>query len=218
MEAKNDNWTRSATRDFWSRLSPSDHLVQICDDDRGYMSLLEGFVMGGFAANDCVIVIATEEHLHALEDRLRFKGYNVFDLKLQDQYVPLIARETLSEFMINNWPDEVLFRHVISRYIVRARAMKRNVRAFAEMGALLWAHGNSGATVQLEHLWNKICSIETLSLFCAYPRNIIPESAIESILDICGSKSKMIKLPEDSLNEILYKEIQLKGERRQNAI
>ena len=217
MEANNDNWRRSSTRDFWNGISPGDHFVQIYDDDRTYMNLLEGFVTAGFAANDCVIVIAQEEHLHALEDKLRFKGYNVFDLKLQDQYVPLNARETLSDFMINNWPDEVLFRHVISRHIVKAHAMKRNVRAFSEMGTLLWAQGNSGATVQLEHLWNKICRSETFSLFCAYPRNIIPESALESILDICRSKSKIIKLPQDSIHEVLYKDIQYRDSRRQMA-
>jgi hypothetical protein len=211
MEAKNEKWRRSPTRDFWSAIGPSDHFVQIYNDDRSYLNLLEEFVVGGFAANDCVIVIATEEHLHAVEDRLRFKGYNVFDLKLQDQYIPLNARETLSEFMINNWPDEVLFRHVMSRHIARARDRKRNVRAFGEMGALLWAQGNSGATVQLEHLWNKICKIEILSLFCAYPGRIVPQSAIESIFDICESESKMIKLPEDSHNEILYREMQYTG-------
>ncbi|HMG91708.1 MAG TPA: MEDS domain-containing protein [Chryseolinea sp.] len=217
MEAKNNKWRRSATNDFWSGIGPGDHFVQIYDDDRSYMNLLEGFVVSGFASNDCVTVIATEEHLHALEDRLRFKGYNVFDLKLQDQYVALNARETLSEFMITNWPDEVLFRHLINRHTITARARKRNVRVFGEMGALLWAHGNIGATVQLEHLWNKICQIEILSLFCAYPRNIIPQSALESILDICESESKMIKVPEDSPNEILYKEIQSRSKTRQKA-
>ncbi|HEX6890147.1 MAG TPA: MEDS domain-containing protein [Chryseolinea sp.] len=217
MEAKNDNWRRSATKDFWRRIGPSDHFVQIYEDDRSYMNVLEGFVAGGFEANDCVIVIATEKHLRSLEDRLRFKGYNVFELKLQDQYVPLNAQETLSEFMIDNWPDEVLFKHVMAMYIVRARARKRHVRVFGEMGALLWSQGNSGATVQLEHLWNKMNSAEPFNLFSAYPRNVIPESALESILDISGSRSSMIKLPENSNHEILYKEIEFRDNKQQKA-
>ena len=217
MEAKNEKWRRSETRAFWGGIGPNDHVVQVYDDDLTYIDLLEGFVTGGFAANDCVIVIATEEHLHALEDRLTFKGYNVFELKLMDQYVPLKARETLNEFMINNWPDEVLFRHLMSWHIAKAHARKRHVRAFGEMVVLLWAQGNNGATVQLEHLWNKISQLEGLGLFFAYPRKIITQSAVESILDICGSHSKMIKLPDDSHHEILYKEMEFRDDRSQKA-
>lgn len=218
MEAKNETevWRRSPTRDFWGRIGPSDHFVQIYDDEQSFLSMLEGFVTGGFDANECVVVIATEEHLHVLEDRLRFKGYNLFELKLQNQYVPLGARDTLSEFMINNWPDEVLFRHVISRHLARARTMQRNVRAFGEMVVLVWAQGHTGATVQLENLWNKICQIEGLSLFCSYPRTVFSQNALEAILAICGSQSRMIKPASDSNHEILYKEIRYR-ENKQEA-
>ena len=213
---KTEDWRRSPTRDFWGGIGPFDHVVQIYDDEQSFLSLLEGFVTGGFDANDCVVVIATEEHLHALENRLRFKGYNLFELKLQNQYVPLSARDTLSEFMINNWPDEVLFRHVMSRHITKARTRQRNVRAFGEMVALLYAQGHSGATVQLENLWNKICQIEGLSLFCSYPRSVFNQSALEGILDICGTHSKIIKPASDSDDEILYREMQYK-ENKQEA-
>lgn len=217
MEAKNENWRRSDTHHFWGEMAPSDHVVQIYDDDQTFLRLLEGFVTAGFVANDCVIVIATQEHLNALEDRLRFKGHDVFELKLVDQYIPLNARDTLDEFMINNWPDEVLFQHIINRLIARARSKKRWVRAFGEMVTLLWAQGNSAATVKLEHLWNKACQRENLSLFCAYPRSIFNQGALESILHICGSRPKMIKSPNDSYQEILYKEILSDENRRQKA-
>ena len=213
---KTEDWRRSLTRDFWAGIGPSDHVVQIYDDEQSFLSLLEGFVTGGFDANDCVVVIATEEHLHALEERLTSKGYNLFDLKLQNQYVPLSARDTLSEFMISTWPDEVLFRHVMSRHIAKARTRRRNVRAFGEMVALLFAQGQTGASVQLENLWNKICQIEGLSLFCSYPRSVFNQSALEAILDICGSQSQMIKLASDSDKEILYRQIQYK-ENKQEA-
>jgi hypothetical protein len=212
---KTEEWRRSPARDFWGGIGPGDHVVQIYDDEQSFLSLLEGFVIGGFDANACVVVIATEEHLLALENRLRFQGHNLFELKLQNQYVPLSARDTLSEFMINNWPDEMLFRHVMNRHIAKARTMQRNVRAFGEMVTLLWSGGHSGATVQLENLWNKICQIEGLSLFCSYPRTVFNQSALEAILDICGSQSKMIKLSNDSNHEILYKEIQYKGNKQE---
>ena len=215
MEAKNDKWRRSATGDFWNGIGPGDHVVQIYDNDHTYLNFLEGFVAAGFAANDCVLVIATEKHLNSLENRLRFKGYNVFELKLQDQYVALDARETLAEFMINNWPDEVLFAHVMSQHIAKAGSKKRKVRVFGEMVSILWVEGNRGATVQLEHLWDKMCKRETLSLFCAYPQSIIPQSTLESIFDICEIDPQLIKLPKDSNHEILYQDIQYRNNQAQ---
>jgi hypothetical protein len=207
MAASNEHWSRLATQDFWGTISPSDHVVQVYNNDHTFLNLLEGFVTSGFAANDCVIVIATDEHQHALEERLRFKGHNVFELKLQDQYIQLNARETLGEFMINNWPDEILFRHMINRFVARARTRNRNVRLFGEMVALLWGQGNIAATVQLENLWNKICQDEGLSLFCAYPRSRLNQRALESILHLCGSQSKMIK-PDGCHLGIMYKDVQ----------
>ena len=216
MEAGNDTWSRLTTHDFWDSFCPSDHVVQIYNDDHTFLDQLEGFVISGIAANDCVIVIATDEHQHALEERLRYKGHNIFDLKLRDQYIPLNARETLGEFMINNWPDEVLFRHMLNRFLGRARSHNRNVRAFGEMVALLWSQGNVAATVQLENLWNKICQDEGLSLFCAYPDSSLNQPALESILHICGSHSKMIKV-DGSHQGILCKELEADKNRRRTV-
>lgn len=202
----NEHWSRLATDDFWNTIGPSDHVVQIYNDEHTFLSSLEAFVTSGFAANDCVVVIATDDHLQALEQRLRFKGHNVFELKLQEQYVALNAEETLNEFMVNNWPDEALFRHTMNRFLVRARTRNRKVRAFGEMVALLSAQGNIAATVKLENLWNKMCLDEAFSLYRAYPGRSLSQNSLESILVVSGSRSKMIK-EDSSHHSILYKQV-----------
>lgn len=50
----------------------------------------------------------------------------------------------------------------------------RRVRAFGEMVAVMWTRGQSGATVQLEHLWHRFCQTKAFSLFCAYPKSGLP--------------------------------------------
>lgn len=207
---KANSWQTSGMQVFWGEMAPCDHIVQIYEDDRVFLDLLDGFVSDGIKADDCVIVIATAEHLNVLEDRLTRRGYDVFDLKLRDQYIPLNAEETLAKFMVNEWPDEVLFTYLITTLIGRARKMKRQVRAFGEMGALLWAQGHNGATVQLEHLWNGICETEGLCLFCAYPRSGFTQDAHASMLSICGSHSKMITDFGISETEIFFKSIEQK--------
>jgi len=206
----NESRRKSNMQVFWGEIAPCDHVVQIYEDDRVFLDLLDGFVSGGFKADDCVIVIATAEHLIALEERLGIHGYNVFELKLRDQYIPLDAEETLAKFMVNGWPDEVLFTYLITTLITRAHKMKRQVRAFGEMVALLWAKGHSGATVQLEHLWNRICETEGFCLFCAYPRSGFTQDAEDSMMNICKTHSKMITDFGVSKTEIFFKSIEQK--------
>jgi hypothetical protein len=205
MEPTN-SWNHANTNVFWGEIAPSDHVVQIYEDTQVFIDMLEGYVSGGIKAGDCVIVIATSAHLTALETRLKADGFNVFDLALRDQYIPLDAEETLAKFMIGNWPDPNLFRHMVTGLIHRAKRNKRPVRAFGEMVALLWAKGSNGATVQLEHLWNNFCETESLTLFCAYPKSGFTENASESIMHICSSHSKMIAGFGKVNEEILYQD------------
>jgi hypothetical protein len=202
-----DNWRQADTQVFWGEIAPCEHVVQIYEDDNAFLDLLEGFVRDGVLADDCVVVIATTAHLSALEDRLRMDGFNVFNLILKDQYIPLNAEETLAKFMLDGWPDEILFTHLIHELLSRARRNKRHVRAFGEMVALLWSQGYSGATVRLEHLWNKFSETESFCLFCAYPKSGFTQDTSDSVLHICGAHSRMVTGNGKSTTEILYKDI-----------
>lgn len=176
---------------FWGEIPPCEHFVQLYDDDRVFLDTLEGFVGGGLRIGDAVLVIATAAHIKALEDRLIASGLDLSAARSAEQYIPLDAEETLSKFMVNGWPDEDLFERVIRELLVRARKEERHVRGFGEMVAILWARGDSGATVRLEHLWKKLCQAEMFSLFCAYPRIGFTQDMSASIKEICEVHSKV---------------------------
>lgn len=205
-----ENWIKTKTQDFWGEIAPCDHVLQIYENDAVFLDLLEGFVVNGFNSGDCVIIIATTEHLAALNNRLRNHGFDLFLLTLNDQYIPLNSQETLSQFMINGWPDEILFNHLISGLLARGRRGKRQVRAFGEMVAELWAKGHSGATVHLEHLWNRLCETEPFKLFCAYPKSGFTQDAQTSLRNICHSHSKLITSNGNSTLDVLYQPIHQK--------
>ena len=177
---------------FWGEIAPCDHILQIYENDIEFISTLEGFVSNGFRSEESVVVIATPEHLRALNQRLRDQGWDLFSLTLQDQYIPLSAEDTLAQFMINGWPDENLFYHLLTNLLLRARNRERRVRAFGEMVAVLWSQGYSGATVHLEHLWSRYCESEQFSLYCAYPKSGFTEDAKKSLESICACHSKRI--------------------------
>jgi len=158
-----EKWEKSPAQVFWGEIAPSEHVVQIYEDDQVFLDLLTGFVGGGLKANECVIVIATAPHLAALDDRLSSEGFNVFELKLRDQFIPLNAEKTLEEFMINGWPDENLFRHMVTQLIFRAHKHKRKVRAFGEMVAILWSKGLNGAKASADIKYRNVMAKDVVT-------------------------------------------------------
>jgi hypothetical protein len=204
----NEGWKQTSDQVFWGEIAPCEHVVQIYENDQAFLDLLSGYVTGGFNTGECVIVIATGPHLKGLEERLDDLGYNTSKFIFKNQFIPLDAEQTLSKFMVNGWPDENLFNHVVSELIVKAKENGRQVRAFGEMVAILWAKGHVGATVRLEQLWNKFCEQEAFALFCAYPQSGFTQDATESVLHICGAHSKMITGSPKGMTDLFYKNIQ----------
>jgi hypothetical protein len=200
------SWNLSPAQIFWGEIAPTDHVVQVYENDHVFLDTLAGFVGGGINEGDCIIIIATKPHINELETRLRSFGIHVEALKSHDKYIALDAKETLDKFMVNGWPDAALFNETISTVITRAQTKNNcKVRAFGEMVALLWAEGHSGATVQLEHLWNEFMKAHSFSLFCAYPKSGFTEDPLVSINQICGCHSKLISGNLSSVEHVYYK-------------
>jgi hypothetical protein len=201
----NETWSQSSYEVFWGELAPYDHVVQIYENEDNFLELLAGFVDSGIACGDCTILIATRSHIEALERRLEILGHSVADLKSSRLYVPLDALELLRQFMINDWPDENLFKTEVDKLIRIAKEDGRRVRAFGEMVALLWAEGKIGATVRLEQLWNRFCENEAFCLFCAYPERGFTEDASASLMHICSAHAKVISGTHNETKQIFYK-------------
>lgn len=176
---------------FWGELAPSQHIVQFYEHDQVFLDSLEGFVSGGIRSGESVIVIATEPHRRALEDRLTARGIDVGLARSLDHYMDLDAEEVLARFMVHGWPDDDRFKETVTSLLTRARARGGPVRAFGEMVALLWARGDNGATVHLEQLWHSLCLADGFSLFCAYPKSGFTKDAAASIRDICAAHSQV---------------------------
>lgn len=204
----NKDWSHKSSKNFWGEIAPSEHIVQIYESDDVFLNLLYGFVSSGVNAGDCVIVIATITHLGFIEERLKAAGFNPSALIQKNIYIPLEAEDALSKFIINDWPDEILFINFVASLIKQAKVEGRQVRAFGEMVAILWAKGQVGATVRLEYLWNKLCENQVFCLFCAYPQSGFTQDAIESVTHICRAHSKMITGVSQSRTEVFYKSIE----------
>jgi hypothetical protein len=203
-----ENWEKNKTHVFWGEIAPADHLVQFYENEEVILNSLEGFLKTGIDSGESVIIIATKERLAALDKRLAKSKTDVKALKKDSAYIPLDAHETLTKFMRNGWPDEELFLQTVKELIAQARGTgNRKIRAYGEMVALLWDQGLNGATVRLEHLWNKFCQAEIFCLFCAYPKAGFTQNPEESIRQICSAHTKMVSGLNRSKKEVLYKNL-----------
>jgi hypothetical protein len=199
------DWQKINTQVFWAEIAPCNHIVQIYENEQVILDSLEGFVTSGFEAGENVIIIATEEHINALNLRLIKNGHDVHELCSANQYVPLNAERTLSKFMRNDWPEEGLFMATVREIVKGAASNGRRVRAYGEMVAILWGQGHCAATIHMEYLWNKFCRNNEFCLFCAYPKNGFTQNIEASIAEIISTHTKVIAGWSMPLNEIYYK-------------
>jgi len=177
---------------FWGEIAPSEHIAQFYDHDGVLLDTLTGFVSGGLNRGESTVIIATPEHLRALETRLLDSHVDLVGALMEDRYIALDAEATLARFMVNGWPDEERFDRLIHQLLGRATVKNRRVRAFGEMVALLWARGDVAATVRLEHLWQQFCVSRPFSLFCAYPKAGFTKNPQKSLDEICAAHSRVI--------------------------
>jgi hypothetical protein len=177
---------------FWGEISPSEHIAQFYDTDAVFLDTLAGFIGGGLVAGESTIVIATLPHLEALEQRLVQASVDVAQAIIEGRYIAMHAETALTRFMVNRWPDDMLFAEFVTGLITRAQQHGRRVRAFGEMVALLWARGDIAATIRLERLWHEMCKSQNFSLLCAYPKTGCTEDASASIAEICAAHTKVI--------------------------
>jgi hypothetical protein len=100
------NWNRVNADIFWGEIAPGDHVLQVYDNNDVFLDSIAGFIGGGINSGECVVIIATLNHLTSIHQRLIEYGISVQTLIEDDRYIPLDAEDTLSKFMRDGWPDE----------------------------------------------------------------------------------------------------------------
>jgi PAS domain S-box-containing protein len=147
------------------------HFVRFYENDQVLIQSVSTFLGAGLGAGESALMIGTESHRSAVEEKLAAHGIDLAAVKGRGQFLALDARETLRKFMRDGAPDEDLFMKTIGELIAKTASKRPGLRAFGEMVALLWADNAHEAAVKLEELWNKLGKTIAFSLYCAYPIN-----------------------------------------------
>lgn len=143
-------------------MSIHNHTVQFYRDDIFLTQSIARFITAGLEADETVIIVAMAHHREELQQVLTPAQLTHDKLRFFD------AEELLAKFIVDEWPRELRFRHVIEGMLGQGR-QSGPVRIFGEMVAVLWAKGYTRAAIRLEELWNKLVEEHSLALLCAYP-------------------------------------------------
>src|SRR3984957_17751095 len=180
----------------WTDVPPHSHLVQFYENDGFLIDSLTRWFADGLSAGDSCIYVGTEAHRVSLDQHLSARGVDLDKLSRQGRFICRDASQTLSTFMVEEWPNEALFIREIET-VLRRVTKSREVRVFGEMVALLWADGRRQAAVRLEELWNSFMKTHAISLSCAYPLHSFgSESDAALFLKVCAQHTPV--LPAES--------------------
>jgi PAS domain S-box-containing protein/excisionase family DNA binding protein len=177
----------------WWEIDSSEHLVQFYESDGFLIDAVSDFIGSALRSGDGAIVIATPNHVEALNARLTDHGLDIDSAVIRGQYVYLDAGDTLATFMVEGMPDPVRFQQEVGGMVERSLAGWRRVRAFGEMVALLATHDQPTAAVRLEQLWNELQKQHVFSLMCAYPMQLLGgEPMAPFVEEVCRDHSRIV--------------------------
>jgi PAS domain S-box-containing protein len=149
-----------------------EHSLRFYQDEEILLDDVNSFIGAALAAGTSALIVATRAHREGLSRLLAAQGIDIGEAAKQGRYISLDAADTLSGFVVNDWPDQELFKKTIGDVISQAIAAGRSsdpLAVFGEMASLLWNEGKFEAAIQLEKLWNELSKTHPFHLRCVYP-------------------------------------------------
>lgn len=201
------DWQTAPATTFWGSIASKDHIFQAYEEDSVMVSSMADFIIGGVRNGESSVIFLTPEHLNAVDEKLKERGFSPRKLIRDKLYFPVNAEETLAKFLVDDWPDTPLLFLTISEILVPVKETGRSMRAGGEMVALLRERELIEATIQLEKLWNEIYKKDPFCIFCVYPNRIFDGDIYASELSICCLHTKIIAGSASQQNEVRYHEL-----------
>jgi anti-sigma regulatory factor (Ser/Thr protein kinase) len=149
------------------------HHLQFYEDDATLIGRVADFARDGLSADDLVILVATADHLEAIEAHLAASGFNAAKARAVGRLQTADASEMLALFADGGQLDQARFEASVGEIVREAVATQRPVRIFGEMVAVLWDAGHVAAAVELEEFWEELGRHEDFDLLCAYPTDVL---------------------------------------------
>src|SRR5262245_52763877 len=158
-----------------------DHLVQVAKE--------------GLDKGETLLFLTKKDHRIDLHRRLLNEKIIAAIPIHEGVYIAMDATDTLSRFMVDDWPDQRLFMKEIGD-MIKLIAQGNRIRIYGEMVAVLWAGGQYSAAIRLEKLWNRLATEHDFDLLCGYRSSDFEGPEMVSLFrDVCACHSLVVSDP-----------------------
>lgn len=168
------------------------HEVGSHRNDASFVADFARFIERALRMGNPVIVVANESHRTQLVTELSARGWDVAVAIRKGRYTALDTGETLSTFMVNDWPDAAQLARVVRNLIREAKAGQAKhsrVAVCGECAPTLLAQGKAEAAIEVEHLWDQMARKYGLQLLCGYVLSGSVEKNSHIFQRICAEHS-----------------------------
>jgi hypothetical protein len=172
----------------WDRLlthvSPHDHMVQFYDKDEQLLAAkVAGYLYEGWKSGDALLVVGEAERNAAIREHLRVLGVDTAAEIHEGGLVFFDAEEMVNRILAPGQPEWGRFDALVGATVREMRARHLGLRAYGEMVGILWRRGQYAAAERIEDFWNRLMKSACISLFCAYPIDVLGEGFDMQALD-----------------------------------
>ncbi len=143
------------------------------------------------AVEGAAIVMATADHRHQFDDRMRAAGLNPDQARREGSLIALDAAETLERLTPGGVFDRTVFDDFVGA-TVRSATARGPVHAFGEMVGLLWDQDRVPEAIELEVAWNELLEETGASLVCAYSSMLVDAESAADLLAVCALHSSAL--------------------------
>lgn len=162
-------------------------MVQFYDEDEELLVTKAGhFLAEGWKDGAALLVVGSTERNTAIGDQLGLLGINVPSGVNSGRLVFFDADEMVSRLVANGQPEWLRFDALIGAAVRELRRPHNRLRVYGEMVGILWARAQYDAAARLEGYWNRLLHASGISLFCAYPIDVLSKDlnvqAVDTIL------------------------------------
>jgi CheY-like chemotaxis protein len=180
--------------------SPTGHVAQFYEDDRGLVDEVGAFLHGALRRGDAVSVVSSESIRTGVAQRLQGYGWSVGESGEHGRYRANDSAVTASAIIRN---DHVVF-DFIENYVatldgwrVAAAGPKSRLTVVGDISTQVLVGGNESAALDIEHLWNELTHARPFLTVCCYPRERISEDAHTDLLpNLCAEHDAVAHTPE----------------------
>jgi CheY-like chemotaxis protein len=180
--------------------SPTGHVVQFHEDERGLVDGMSALLNTALRRGDAVSVVSTEPIRAGLAQRLQKYGWNVGVSGQHGRYrasdsVAAAASLVKNEQVVPEYLKNYV--HTLDQWRIATAGRNARLTLVGDISTHVLFSGNSEAAMEIEHQWNDLTETLPFLTVCCYPLTAMSDDAHVDVLPtLCAEHFAVAHTPE----------------------